>query len=250
MKPFNKAILLSLATALVAAAPALAQPPGPPDDPNYPPPPPPRHHQETNRFGELRFWVGAFRPTASSDYWHDNFANFTGSRNDFQDVIGGGDFIYHFDRMNAIMVSVSGYTGNNTEAYRFFADQDNNPIVHHTRLEITSGSFGYALFPAGTHNAVIPYLGAGVGLYSWRLTENGDFIDPSNNIFGAHLSDSGTAFGYYFVAGLEVPVSRHVALLVDGRYTVAHDNLGGAFSGFNRLDLSGGQLAGGVALHL
>jgi opacity protein-like surface antigen len=255
MKRSPQSTLLSLGCLLLAAVPALAQYPPPPPPPYppppvYAPPPPPSHPHD--QFVEFRVWAGDFLPAAGGTFWNNNFANFTGGRSDFQNVIGGGDFVFHFDRYNALMVSVSGYSGSSDEAYRGFLDQNNNSIVHRTSLDISSGTVAYALYPAGTHNPVIPYLGAGIGVYGWRLREGGDFIDFSNNntIFSGASRESGAAPGYFFMAGLEFPVSRHVALLVDGRYTVAHANLNGEFAGFGRLDLSGGQVVGGVAFHL
>jgi opacity protein-like surface antigen len=246
-------ILLGLAALLLMAAPLLAQYPPPP--PPYPPPPPPPayyDHHPSDQFVEFRLWAGEFLPAFGGSYWNDNFRNFTASRSDFQDVIGGGDFIFHFDRYSALMISASFYNGATNEAYRGFADQNNNPIFHRTSIDISSGTAAYAFFPAGTHGPVIPYLGAGIGVYGWRLHENGDFIDFTNNnqIFGARFAESGAAFGYFFLAGLEVPVTRHMAFLIDGRYTEAHANLGGDFNGFGRLDLSGGQVVGGLAFHL
>ena len=40
------------------------------------------------------------------------------------------------------------------------------------------------------------------------------------------------------------------AVRIDGRYTVSHDTLGRDFAGFGRIDLTGGQIAGGLAFHL
>jgi opacity protein-like surface antigen len=253
MKRTTQSLLLSLGCLLLAAVPALAQVPPPPPPPYpppvYAPPPPSQPHDE---FVEFRVWAGEFFPTAGGAFWNNNFNNFTGSKSDFQDVIGGGDFVFHFDRFNALMVSASFYSASSDEAYRGFLDQNNNFITHRTRLDISSGTVAYALYPAGTHKPVIPYLGAGLGVYGWRLSEGGNFIDFSNNntISPSFNRESGATLGYFFVAGLEVPVSRHVALLVDGRYTVAHANLNDQFAGFGRLDLSGGQVVGGVAFHL
>jgi opacity protein-like surface antigen len=239
-------ILLGLGCLVLAATPALAQypypPPPPPPPPVYyppPPPPPPSHDQ----FVEFRLWAGGFFPTFGGTFWNNNFANNTGNRNDFQNVIGGGDFIFHFDRYNALMVSASYYQGSSNEQSRFFTDQFNNPIRQRLTLDVSSGTVAYALFPAGTHNAVIPYLGAGVGVYGWRLhTDSNGFGAPF--AFGGPNGDS-AEFGYFFVAGLEVPVSRHVALLVDGRYTQTPHN-----DNNFRPDLSGGQVEGGIAFHL
>jgi opacity protein-like surface antigen len=248
MRSAKARMMLGLAGLLAATAPAWSQPP-------YPPPPGPRPYYQgaaSDRFGEFRLWVGGFQPDAHDQYWSDKFRDFTGSRGDFRDVIGGGDFIYHFDRYNAVMFSASFYSTTSTQAYRNFLDQNNNRIRHDTDFDIGSGSVAYLLFPAGTHTPVIPYLGAGVGIYGWRLRESGDFIDFSNHnaIFTSSLADNGTAFGYFFVAGLEIPMSRHVALLIDGRYTKSHDTLSRDFEGFGRIDLSGGQVAGGIAFHL
>jgi opacity protein-like surface antigen len=255
MKSARVRMMLGVAGLLAATAPAWAQPPYPPPPPPGPPPGPSPYYHRTgysDRFGEFRVWVGGFQPDAHGDYWSNVFRDFTGSRSDFRDVIGGGDFIYHFDRYNAVMFSASFYSTSLTQSYRNFLDQNNNRIRHDTDFDIGSGSVAYLLFPAGTHTPVIPYLGAGVGVYSWRLREFGDFIDFGNHnaIFTSRLSDDGTAFGYFFVAGLEIPMSRHVALLIDGRYTKSHDTLSGDFEGFGRLDLSGGQIAGGIAFHL
>jgi hypothetical protein len=67
------------------------------------------------------------------------------------------------------------------------------------------------------------------------------FIDKQDSFF--------LTVGYFAVAGLEMPVSSHAALLVDGRYTVAHAQLGGDFADNRSLDLSGGQYVAGVAFH-
>jgi opacity protein-like surface antigen len=243
-------MVLGLAALVVSSAPAWAQPPYPP-----PPGPPGAYYHRgggSDRFGEFRLWVGGFRPDAHDQYWNDNFRDFSASRSDYQDVIGGGDFIYHFDRYNAVMFSASFYGTTNTISYRNFLDQNNQRIRHDHEFDIASGSVAYVLFPAGTHTPVIPYLGAGVGVYGWRLVEDGDFIDfnDNNRIFSSRLHDSGAAFAYFFVAGIEVPVTRHVAFLIDGRYTKSHADLSGDFAGFGRLDLSGGQIVGGIAWHL
>src|SRR6202049_3279278 len=104
MKASGTRMILGLASLLVASAPAWGQP--------YPPPPPPGPPPGASypasaaaRFGEFRLWVGGFQPDAHGDYWESKFGEFTGSRSDLRDVIGGGDFIYHFDRYNAVIFS-------------------------------------------------------------------------------------------------------------------------------------------------
>ncbi|HVT57174.1 MAG TPA: outer membrane beta-barrel protein [Thermoanaerobaculia bacterium] len=232
--------ILGLAGVLVAAAPAFAQDGS-------------RYTRSYGSFGEFRLWLGGFRPDASSTYWNDKFRDFTGSANDFQNVIGGADFLYHFDQHNALMINGHFYSGNATQSYRNFLDQNNNRIRHDTKLDISAGELAYVLFPAGERAPVLPYIGAGIGIYGWRLRESGDFInfnDQPPSVFSSTLADSGTAFGYFFLAGIEVPLSRHFAIFGEGRYTKASATLSGDFAGFGKLDLSGGEVAAGFAWHL
>ena len=67
------------------------------------------------------------------------------------------------------------------------------------------------------------------------------FVDSNKSDFAT--------FGYFALAGLEVPVSPHVALAVEECYTVAHANLGSDFKDNSHLDLSGQQLIAAVTLH-
>src|SRR5258708_29477654 len=143
-RSFRFRLILALAALLgAAAAPAWAQPP-------YPPPPPPGpgpgpgpgyyHYGPSDRFGEFRLWVGGFQPDAHDDYWNNKFRDFTGSRGDLRDVIGGGDFISHFARYNAVMIPGSFYSTTVGQSFRNFLPQNNNRIRHHTHLHVSSSS--------------------------------------------------------------------------------------------------------------
>jgi len=216
-------------------------------------------YQDTGRFHEAHVWMGQWMPNAHSDFWDDNFRNFEASRNRLNGFTFGGDFIDHLDRHNALMLSGSFYWNSISEPARNVLDEDGNPLEHHLDLATISLTAGYVFYPAGTEDPVIPYLGAGAGLYVGQLrgyrnsfttddcdedgncTTTTEYIDSNDSFF--------LTFGYFVLAGLEVPVSPHFALLVDGRYTVAHANLGGDFEGPSHLDLSGRQYSAGLAIH-
>jgi opacity protein-like surface antigen len=212
--------------------------------------------QDPAHFTEARMWVGQSTLKGRSDFWDDNFQNFDASRSKLGNPTFGFDFIDHFDRHNAFMLSLGLYLNTINEPARNVLDDSGNPLEHHLDLNTVSLTAGYLLYPAGTQHLLIPYLGAGAGLYagdlnSYRSSFTTDDCDEDGNCT-TEFTDSKTAnfatFGYFALAGLEVPVSSHLALFAEGRYTVAHANLGGDFKDNSHLDLSGQQVAGGLAI--
>jgi hypothetical protein len=248
MKRFIQSLLLALAILGTATA-ALAQDSQDPEQPIIP--------QDPSRFTEGRLWLGVSTLDARSNFWDDNFQNFRGSRSGLAGFIFGGDYIRHLDRHNALMLS-TGFSFNSIkEPARRLLDENGNPLEHHLDLYTLSLTAGYLLYPAGTEHAVIPYLGAGAGVYAgtlraYRNSFTTDDCDEDGNCTTIYTDKSESSFltvGYFAVAGLEIPVSPHAALLLDGRYTVAHAHLGGDFADNRDLDLSGGQYTVGMAVH-
>lgn len=232
--------LFGLAGLLLASTPAWAQ--------YYRP-----YHRDPDRGTDLRVWVGGFFPDGHSTYWEDKFRDFSGKIGDFDAVTGGGDFQFRLDRHSALMLSATYYYGAATQAYRNFTDTSGGRIRHDASLDIGSFTGAYVFHFVGRRGQVDPYVGAGGGLYVWRLRESGDFIDFTTNprsIFTSNLTSSGTTGGYFFLAGAEFPLTPAVSLFVEGRYSKASDTLGGDFAGFGKLDLSGKSVGGGVSWHL
>jgi opacity protein-like surface antigen len=212
---------------------------------------------DTARFTEGRVWVGQTTLKARSDFWDDNFQNFDANRSKLNGLSFGFDWIDHFDRYNALMLSLGINLNTLNEPARNVVDENGDPLEHHLTLDTFSLTGSYLLYPAGTGHRLIPYLGAGAGLYagtlnSYRTSFTTDDCDEDGNcttqFVDSSKSNFGT-FGYFAIAGLEVPVSAHVALEVEGRYTEAHAHLGGDFKDNSHLDLSGRQLIAGVAIH-
>lgn len=215
--------------------------------------------QDPYRFTESRLWIGASMPAARSDFWDDNFQNFRASRGDLAGLAFGGDYIRHLDRHNAFLLSAGVSLSSVNEPARHVLDENGNPLEHHLDFDTFSLTAGYLFYPAGTEYPVIPYLGAGAGLYagevrSYRSSSSTEDCDEDGNCTTdtSYTDSRESAFltvGYFALAGLEVPVTSHAALLVEGRYTVAQAHLGGDFADHRSLDLSGGQYAAGVAIH-
>jgi opacity protein-like surface antigen len=251
MKLQIRGLMLTLAI-LGGATAALAQESQEPEKPLVL-----RDANDPSRFNESHVWLGLWTPSARSDFWDDNFKNFKASRGSVAGFAFGGDYIHHLDRHNALLLS-SGFTlSSKSEPARNMTDESGNPLEHHLNFDLFTLAAGYVLYPAGTDSPVIPYLGAGVGLYagelrSYRSSFTTDDCDENGENCTTEYTESKDSsfatFGYFALAGLEVPVTPGMALLLDGRYTVAHAHLGGNFADNNHLDLSGLQLTAGVAL--
>ncbi|HEX4962828.1 MAG TPA: hypothetical protein VF173_18475 [Thermoanaerobaculia bacterium] len=252
MKRSIRSLLLALAILGIAAA-ASAQDSQDPEETIALPSP--------SRFTESHLWLGQVKLNGRSDFWDDNFQNFKADRSRLDGIAFGGDYIKHLDLHNAFMLSAGLSVNTLNEPARHVLDESGNPLEHHLELGTLSLTAGYLLFPAGTQHPVIPYLGAGAGLYGGQLRSyrssftpddcNEDEEDDDGNCPTQFVDSQDSwfvTFGYFALAGLEVPVSSHFALLVDGRYTVAHANLGGDFEDHGRLDLSGRQVTAGVAI--
>jgi opacity protein-like surface antigen len=234
-------VLNALAVLLVLAVPAFAQSHGS----GY------RHYPE--RESELRLRLGAFQPDGDSEYWRDVHDQFTGSIDDFENVEFGGEYLLPLGSHFSLSFGGSIYEGDSTQAYRRFLDNDNNRIRHDTTLDIAAGTFGVVYHILAPDVFLQPYVGGGGGTYWWQIEESGDFIDfgsAQRPIFNANLKSDGVAFGYYWLAGLQAPITRHVSLYAEGRWTVVKDNLSGDFEGFGDIDLGGREFAAGVSWRL
>lgn len=226
-QPIAKALLL--ASVVLAATPAFAQ--------------------RAPRENAFRLHGGLFEPDGKSDYWDDNRAQFTGGPEDLEGTIGGFDFRWGVGRNVSILFSVDSYGGDTTSAYLDFEDNFGNRIRHDTTLDIASATAG-VVFQFAPDAAVRPYLGIGGGLYSWKVEEDGDFINfntPNDVIFTARLTSEGVAPGGYVLAGLEVPISRNVALFAEGKWTSAEDELDEDLENLGDIDLSGQRISAGVS---
>jgi hypothetical protein len=228
-------VRIAIAFAAVAvAAPASAQ----------------RSHYQGAQQSALRFWIGLFEPRADSTYWDESFDVFTGGRSDFEDAVVGVDYKLALGGRTGILFSGAYYDGSSEQAYRDFVDSFGDPIVHRTSLEIASATAAFVVDLAGGGAAVVPYVGAGGGIYAWRLEESGDFIDffPAEpELFSATFADEGDTLGWFALAGLEVPLGPRWSFFAEGRWQRLDEELGGDFADVGKLDLSGPSFIGGAA---
>lgn len=199
----------------------------------------------------FRFDLGSFEPRGDSQYWEDKEFDFTTTPGDFEDIEFRFEWIKFLSDHLGLAVSASVYEAADTAEYERFEDQFGGAIRHRTDLEISSFSVGLVVHLTQRDKVVVPYLGLGGGVWAWSLTEAGDFIDfgaADLEIFNDYFYDEGTAFGYYWRAGLEIPLAPNWALYAENRWQRVDDELGGDFEGLGDLDLSGETIAAGLSV--
>jgi opacity protein-like surface antigen len=200
--------------------------------------------------GSIRLSVGLFTPDGDSQFWEDSAIDFTGSADDFEDSSYRAELEWGLGQRASVLLSLGYYDGSTDRAYRDFVDGDGFDIVHTASLEVTPLTLGVLLAPGGRDKRVVPYLIAGVGFYSWRYTEVGDFIDFDDPeqpiIFGAFEAD-GVTTGLYAGAGIDLMIAPVTSLFVEGRWVSADDEMADDFDGFGTLDLSGSHLSLGIS---
>lgn len=202
------------------------------------------------RDGAFRVHLGVFQPEGDSEYWADKERDFTGGVDDLENASFGIDYLLSLNRNVSLQFSGTAYSGDTTQSYRDFVDNFGDNIRHDTTLGVASATLGVLLHPFGSDAVVSPYVGAGGGAYFWTLEEEGDFIDRNDDIFFANLQDEGVAFGYYFLAGLEAPITPRVSIFGEGRWSRAEDELSDDFEDFGDIDLSGRTFLVGLSWNL
>ena len=229
MRSIRTPLLLAVLAALVAL-PALAQR-GP-------------YGSDSGTF-RLRF--GEFTPAGDDDYWFDVGRDFTGDEDDFADDLLAVDYLHPLGPRMGFLISASSWEADVAQEYRGFTDPNGGSIFHTTSMELTSLEAGLVWHLIDRGGTVSPYLGFGAGYYDWTLTESGEFINFNDlSIFADRFTDSGDTFGWFWVAGIEVPLADAFSVFGEARWSQMDDNLSGDFEGLGTLDLSGRTIAFGL----
>lgn len=111
--------------------------------------------------------------------------------------------------------------------YDDFVRPDGSEIDQQLKLRIVPVTATVRVLPLGRSTAFQPYVGGGIGIYNWRYSETGDFIDfsvPGREIYRDSYSASGTSFGPVAVFGARVPVGN-VTIGGEVRYQKAEGDL-------------------------
>ena len=103
-------------------------------------------------------------------------------------------------------------------------NSDGTEIQQTLKLRIVPFTALVRFVPLPRDAPIQPYIGAGVGVFSWRYSETGAFVDSSNSIFQENSVGSGWATGPVVIGGVTVPLGSW-GIGFEARYQSAAGNL-------------------------
>jgi hypothetical protein len=133
-----------------------------------------------------------------------DFNDFNSASLGFEYLVGFGEFLEAGGGL--------GFTSRSVDTiYDDYVRPDGSEIEQTLKLRVIPMSATVRVLPLGRSSAFQPYVGGGIGIFNWRYSETGDFIDfsvPGRTIFRDTYSNSGTAIGPVAVFGARFPMGN------------------------------------------
>jgi hypothetical protein len=127
--------------------------------------------------------------------------------NDFNGFSASGEWLFKISNYLESGVALGYYKRSVPSVYRGFVNVNNTEIEQDLKLRISPVTASIRFLPVG-HGSVEPYFGIGVGIFNWRWSETGDFVDFSDNsVFHNTYSAKGTSVGPVILAGIRAPIA-------------------------------------------
>ena len=141
---------------------------------------------------------------------------------DFSGFTFGGEWLYGIGDFIETGVGVGYYQKSSRACHRDFVDVDGTEILQDLKLRVCRSPATVRFLPLGRAAAVQPYVGGGIGIFNWRYTETGEFVDFSDgSIFRDRYEADGTAFGPVVLGGLRFPIGDAMTTGVEFRWQKA-----------------------------
>jgi hypothetical protein len=118
---------------------------------------------------------------------------------------------------------------------------DGSDITQDLKLRIVPFTATFRMYPFGRRAPIQPYFGGGAGIYMWRYSETGQFVDAQGNIFVGNFVGHGSQTAPLVLAGLRFPFGYGKgAIGFEARWQDATANLPSdqGFAG-SKIDLGG-----------
>lgn len=175
---------------------------------------------------------------------------------EFDGFYGGIEFNQVVTDYVEVGVHYDYYARTVNTSYRGYTRPDGGEIWQTLRLRQAPLGVSVRLLPTSKRARIAPFVGGGVDAVFYKYEEYGDFIDffdPDYPIYADAFVADGVAFGVHALGGLRVYLNRDFAIVGEGRYQWAADDMGDDFSPnepglVNRVDLSGWTVT--VGLHV
>ena len=126
--------------------------------------------------------------------------------NNFNGFVVNGEWLFTLGKYFESGVAVGYYKRSVDSVYRGLVNVDGSEIEQTLKFRVSPFTASVRFLPVG-HGSVEPYVGIGVGVFNWRWSESGEFVDTSDNsIFRATYVADGTSVGPVILAGIRAPV--------------------------------------------
>ena len=161
----------------------------------------------------VNFFVGAFVPRGfhardTDDVLFQNTGFLDFRIGDFNGVTAGGEYLVGLGDFFDAGLGIGIYSQSTRTADLDFQHPNGALIEQDLKLRIIPITATFRYLPIGHHDAIVPYVGGGVGIYRWRYEETGEFLDTDNNIFPGSFTASDTTVGPVILGGVRIPVGR------------------------------------------
>jgi opacity protein-like surface antigen len=126
---------------------------------------------------------------------------------DFNGLNFGGEFVFGLGEYLEAGFGANFYQKGVDSVYRDVVGDDGFEIAQELKLRIAPITATVRFLPIG-RGGVEPYVGAGIGIFPWRYSEVGEFVDfTDNSIFRDRYIADGVAVGPVVLGGIRFPVS-------------------------------------------
>lgn len=126
---------------------------------------------------------------------------------DFSGFTFGGEYLFAITDYIEAGGGLGYYSKSVPSVYRGFVNADGTEIAQDLKLRVVPFNATVRFLPMGRGQAVEPYVGVGVGVYTWRYTETGEFVDfRDGSIFRDRYEADGTTAGPIVLGGIRAPV--------------------------------------------
>lgn len=160
--------------------------------------------------------------------------------NEFSGATFGGEWLVPIGEYIEVGAGIGYYQKTVPSIYADLVNDNGAEIMQDFKLRVVPISATVRFLPLGARAAIQPYVGAGLGIFPWRYSETGEFVDADYNIFRGNFVESGTALGPLVFGGLRFPVANAFVIGGEVRWQRAEGEFNEPenFNG-DRIDLGG-----------
>ena len=158
--------------------------------------------------------------------------------NDLRNATVGGEWLVGLGRHAEAGLGIGYYGSTVPSVYTDYVNTDGSEIRQQLKLRIVPITATFRYLPFGNDAPIQPYVG--VGIYNWRYSETGDFVDFADySVFHGSFAGTGTNVGPVVLGGVRVPMGPF-AIGGELRYQAGTGTLpaSGGFAG-PKIDLGG-----------